>query len=180
MGQSLIESHRRLLSKWRYKMDLIGPGDMEHHFVDGVQAVEGLSLTGQWVDLGSGAGFPGIALAAQYPEVQVTLIESRQKRATFLRQVCLQGKAHNTTVLCTRTEHVEGPFDGVISRAYKPPLLFLEDALRLTTIGGRAIVMLGEHGSFTIPNNWVLQSEKVYLLSKEHGLRKRWVLERVS
>ena len=180
MGQSLIESHRRLLSKWRDKMDLIGPGNMEHHFVDARQAIEALSLTGQWVDLGSGAGFPGIALAAEYPELHVTMIESRQKKATFLRQVCHQGKAKNITVRCTRTENINGPFDGVISRAYKPPLRFLEDALRLTKIGGLAIVMLGENGSFLIPEEWILQSEKVYTLPDDHGLRKRWVLERVS
>jgi 16S rRNA (guanine(527)-N(7))-methyltransferase RsmG len=161
-------------------MDLIGPGDMEHHFVDATQAIKALSLTGQWVDLGSGAGFPGIALAAEYPAIHVTMIESRQKRATFLRQVCHQGNAQNITIQCARTENIHGPFDGVISRAYKPPLLFLEDALRLTKIGGLAIVMLGEHGSFPIPKEWLLQNEQVYTLPDEHGLRKRWVLERVS
>ena len=44
-------------------MDLIGPGDMEHHFVDAQHAVGDLHLTGRWVDLGSGAGFPASRLA---------------------------------------------------------------------------------------------------------------------
>ena len=160
-------------------MDLIGPGNMNHHFVDAEQAVSNLSLEGNWVDLGSGAGFPGIALGAIYPEVQVTMVESRQKRTIFLKQVVRQGQANNITILCQRTEDLEGTFDGVISRAYKPPLDFLKDAKRLTNIGGMAICMLGEHGSFDIPKDWELIDEKVYLLDNDHGLRKRWLLKRV-
>ena len=160
-------------------MDLIGPGDMNHHFVDAEHAISNLQLEGSWVDLGSGAGFPGIALGALYPEVQVTMVESRQKRTTFLKQVIRHGKADNIAILCQRTEYLEGTFDGVISRAYKPPLDFLEDAKRLTNIGGMAICMLGEHGSFEIPPEWTLIDEKVYLLDNDHGLRKRWLLKRV-
>ena len=144
-------------------MDLIGPGDMNHHFIDAEQAVLNLSLKGNWVDLGSGAGFQRFALGALYPEVQVTMVESRQKRTIFLKQVVRHGKADNIRILCQRTEDLESTFDGVISRAYKPPLEFLEDAKRLTTIGGMAICMLGEHGSFEIPPEWTLIDEKVYL-----------------
>ena len=64
-------------------MDLIGPGDMNHHFIDAELAISNLPLKGSWVDLGSGAGFPGIALGALYPEVQVTMVESRQKEPYF-------------------------------------------------------------------------------------------------
>lgn len=161
-------------------MDLIGPGDMEHHFIDSQQAVSGLQLTGSWIDLGSGAGFPGIALGAIYGNVHLTMVESRQKRTTFLKQVVHQGKADNITVLCKRTEQIEGPFDGVISRAYKPPLDFLEDAKRLTNVGGFAICMLGKHGSFDIPIEWTLSDEKIYSLNDMHGQRKRWLLRRVA
>ena len=161
-------------------MDLIGPGDMDHHFIDAQQAVSGLQLRGNWIDLGSGAGFPGIALGALYPSVQLTMVESRQKRTTFLKQVVHQGKADNITVLCTRTERIEGIFDGVISRAYKPPLEFLADAKRLTNIGGMAICMLGAHGSFNLPTEWTLLDEKTYSLNGEHGQRKRWLLKRIA
>lgn len=160
-------------------MDLIGPGNMEHHFIDSTAALSDLNLTGTWADLGSGAGFPGIALGALYPDIQLTMVESRQKRATFLRQVAHQGKAKNITILCQRTENLTGPFDGVISRAYKPPLEFLADAKRLTEVGGYAICMLGEAGTFDIPKEWTLVDEKVYFLDEEHGHRKRWLLKRV-
>ncbi len=161
-------------------MDLIGPGDMEHHFVDANQAIEGLHLQGRWIDLGSGAGFPGISLAAHYPAIDLTMVESRQKRTIFLRQVVLHSKADNITIVCERTENISETFDGVISRAYKPPLEFLKDAKRLTTVGGFAICMLGENGSFNIPLEWTLVDEKVYRLTEEHGYRKRWLLKRVT
>ena len=161
-------------------MDLIGPGDMEHHFNDAELALSDLPIHGKWVDLGSGAGFPGIALGALYPSVQVTMVESRQKRTIFLQQVIRHGQAQNITLLCQRTEDLNGTFDGVISRAYKPPLEFLKDAKRLTKIGGMAICMLGEHGSFVIPDEWTLADEKIYRLDNDHGMRKRWLLKRVA
>ena len=62
-------------------MDLVGPGPLEPHFQDAAGAVAGLEAVGRWVDLGSGAGFPGIALAARHPGAEVWLVESRRKRA---------------------------------------------------------------------------------------------------
>ena len=180
MRQSLIESHRRLLSKWRSKMDLIGPGSMEPHFTDAWSAVQNLPVEGPWVDLGSGAGFPGIALAACYQNSHITLIESRHKRAIFLKQVIQHAKAENATVICDRTERISGPFHGVISRAYKPPLEFLEDADRLTDIGGYAVCLLGEESQFEPSSKWNLLEEMVYPISEEEGSRKRWLFQKVS
>jgi 16S rRNA (guanine527-N7)-methyltransferase len=161
-------------------MDLIGPGSMEPHFTDAWSAVQNLPVEGQWVDLGSGAGFPGIALAACYSNAQITLIESRHKRAIFLKQVIQQAKVSHATVLCERTERVSGPFNGVISRAYKPPLEFLEDADRLTDIGGYAVCLLGEDSYFQLPAKWTLVEEVVYPISEQEGSRKRWLLQKGS
>ena len=178
MRQSILDTHRQLLQKWRSKMDLIGPGNMERHFIDAISAIEDLPLSGKWIDLGSGAGFPGIALAALHPNIDVTLVESRHKRATFLKQVLLQGKISNATVLCTRTEDITDIFDGVISRAYKPPLEFLHDATQLTHPQGQAICMLGEDAFFDLPKDWQLLDEKIYPISEIEGNRKRWLLQR--
>ena len=59
MSQKFIDIHRQVLHKWRKSMDLIGPGEMEHHFVDAIAAVDSLEISGYWIDLGSGAGFQG-------------------------------------------------------------------------------------------------------------------------
>ena len=49
-------AHQALLERWRTAMNLVGPGDPEHHFVDSAAAVSGLPAVGRWIDLGSGAG----------------------------------------------------------------------------------------------------------------------------
>ena len=129
--------HLETLRKWRKAMDLVGPGPLQPHFLDAACAVRWLEPTGVWADLGSGAGFPGVALAAHHPHLEVHLVESRRKRAQFLRQL-RAGK-----VLCQRSEELpDGAYDGVISRAYRRPELYLADALRLLKPGGSAVLML--------------------------------------
>ena len=136
--------HQQLLEKWRGAMNLVGPGDTLHHFEDAAGAVNGLTVEGRWVDLGSGAGFPGIALAARHPQAEIHLVESRSKRVAFLRAV-LQGTGlSNLRIHHCRTEAMEAGFDGAISRAYKPPEGYLADAARLLLPGGTAVLMSGQ------------------------------------
>ncbi len=136
------QAHHDLLAKWRKAMDLVGPGPLGPHFQDAARAVSWLPATGAWADLGSGAGFPGIALAARHPDAQVTLVESRQRRASFLGQVVLRAALPALTVFHGRTESLPGGvWDGVVSRAYRPPLDYLADARRLLRPGGVALLM---------------------------------------
>jgi 16S rRNA (guanine527-N7)-methyltransferase len=136
--------HRTLLERWRTAMNLVGPGPVDGHFIDAVGAVDGLDAHGKWADLGSGAGFPGIALAARHPAVSVVLIESRAKRATFLSTVVRDAGLNNATVFHGRVEDVLPGFDGVISRAFRPPEDYLEDAARLLNPDGQAVLMSGD------------------------------------
>lgn len=148
-----LDAHRELLGKWRKAMDLIGPGPMEPHFEDALGATEGLDATGDWADLGSGAGFPGIALAARYPDARVQLVESRDKRARFLTKVVRAARLDNASVHRMRTEDlVAGSLDGLISRAYKPPVrVLIEDAARLLRPGGTVALLLGDGRDIDAP-----------------------------
>ncbi len=134
----LERHHLATLERWRHAMDLVGPGPLEVHFEDAARAVAWLpSPAGVWADLGSGAGFPGVALAAHFPQLTVHLVESRRKRAVFLRQL----KAGE--VKCLRSEELpDESYDGVVSRAYKAPEAYLADARRLLKPGGVALLML--------------------------------------
>ena len=67
------------------------------------------------VDIGAGAGFPGIPVAAARPDCAVTLVESHQRKAVFLREATR--KLPNVRVLAKRAEDVAGEFDWAISRA---------------------------------------------------------------
>ncbi|MBN1335511.1 MAG: 16S rRNA (guanine(527)-N(7))-methyltransferase RsmG [Deltaproteobacteria bacterium] len=137
--------HFRLLEEWRTAMNLVGPGPVDPHFDDCEAAVRRLDPRGRWADLGSGAGFPGIAFAAWHPEVTLTLVESRQKRAAFLEQVVREAGLPNASVLCGRVEDLpRAAFDGVIARAFAPPAQTLETALPLLVPGGQAVLLIAK------------------------------------
>jgi 16S rRNA (guanine527-N7)-methyltransferase len=136
--------HFALLERWRGSMNLVGPGPIEPHFIDSRGAVRGLEASGSWADLGSGAGFPGIALAENHPEATVILVESRSKRAAFLKRVLSETGLANAEVFHGRTEDLAPGLDGVIGRAYRPPGLLLEDADRLLLPDGVAVILSGE------------------------------------
>jgi len=143
----LVETHRRLLAQWRKKMNLVGPGDLDEHYQDSARALSWLKPTGRWVDLGTGAGFPGVAMAALFPELRIDLVDSRSKRCAFLNRVLTEAvvSPERVQVHCTRVETLpSNSWDGVVSRAFAPPETALEHARRLLVPGGTAILFLQE------------------------------------
>ncbi len=148
--QDLLETHRRLLAQWRKTMNLVGPGDLSEHYQDSERALAWMKPSGRWVDLGSGAGFPGIVLASMYPELQVDLVDSRSKRCAFLNRVLTEAGigTERVRVHCQRVEKLEGgQWDGVVSRAFAPPPKALSHARRLLVPGGTAVLFLQEETS---------------------------------
>ncbi len=142
MSTDPVAVHRELLESWRKAMDLVGPGPVDEHFADAEGAVRGLGARGRWLDLGSGAGFPGIMLAARFPEAQVTLVERRQKRAAFLEEVVARAGLANARVFLGDSADLDlAAWDGVVSRAYKPPPDYLADAIELLVPGGVAVLL---------------------------------------
>ena len=170
------EIHRALLERWRKAMNLVGPGPVEPHFIDAMGAVAGLEAVGRWADLGSGAGFPGIALAARFPSASVLLVESRAKRATFLAQVIREAQLDNASVFHGRVEDLSTGFDGIISRAFRPPEAYLADAQRLLTPGGRAVLLSGDPPPMF--EGWVVEETVEYAVAD--GTRTRTSLTRES
>lgn len=98
-------------------------------------------------DLGSGAGFPGIPLAIVRQAAQVSLVESRRKKANFLREVLRAAALANAEVIEERAEqladHVSNPWDIVVSRAVWTLSDFLDVGERLLVPGGLAVAMKG-------------------------------------
>ena len=88
-----LEKHRALLAAWAPKINLIGPHEIgqywRRHALDSLQLLLHARGAGRWIDLGSGAGFPGLVLACgliDRPGAEVVLIEPNPKRAAFLRE----------------------------------------------------------------------------------------------
>jgi 16S rRNA (guanine527-N7)-methyltransferase len=97
------------------------------------------------LDVGSGAGLPGIPLALARPEWQLTLLDSSHKKTTFLRQVVIELGLTNVDVVCDRVETWQSPrsFDTVVSRAFSDLPEFLALAGKLCAKTGMVVAMKG-------------------------------------
>jgi len=93
-------------------------------------------------DLGSGAGFPGLALAVALPDAEVNLIESQRRKCEFLERVCAAAAVENARVVCSRAEEWSDGLsrnDIVVARALAPKTVVLEYAAPLLRIGGAVV-----------------------------------------
>jgi 16S rRNA (guanine527-N7)-methyltransferase len=111
------------------------------------------------LDVGSGAGLPGIPLALALPDARVTLLDSNHKKAAFLRQVVTELELRNAEVACERVESWKpaARFEVVISRAFSDLAEFATLAGRHVAAEGRLIAMKGVHPHDEIaqlPQGW--------------------------
>lgn len=108
-----------LLKKWSKSLNLIAHSTIsdieERHFKDSEQLLQLIQEDAKLIDLGSGAGFPGMILAIN--GVDTTLVESDEKKCVFLETVSRETKTH-ATILCNRIEKVSTntPFDIITAR----------------------------------------------------------------
>jgi 16S rRNA (guanine527-N7)-methyltransferase len=166
---TLAKAHWSLLERRRHALDLIGPGDVGPHFEDCKEALRGLDPTGRWVDVGSGAGFPGLVLAAMYPGCAVDLVESRKKRAVFLESVILAAaddvkkRGGPVRVIADRAESLpEHAYDGFTARAVAAPEELMKLIRRLVKPGGRAMLMVGP--SAVAPPGVTVLADRAYTI----------------
>lgn len=142
------------LKKWSGKVNLIAKGSsdeqiIENHFLDSLILLE--LLRGEEVhllDVGSGAGFPGLVLKAAQPAMRLTLVEPRLKRVSFLRHVARTLELSEVEVLACRVEDEKllpsgTPFTHITSRAVTEVAGFLEMTARFAGPGVRIICMKG-------------------------------------
>src|ERR1700732_4511936 len=120
-----IQRYIAMLLAWNEKVNLTAIRDpvevLYRHFCESMYAAVAVpSLTGRLADVGSGAGFPGLALKIVRPDLYVFLIESNVKKATFLAEVIRELGVADTRVLVSRYEELDeeiAPVDIVCSRA---------------------------------------------------------------
>ena len=140
------------LKLWNARVNLTGlksDRDMVvKHFLDSLAVLPFLGGLLSLADLGSGPGFPGLALKLVRPELQLTLVEARQKKAAFLEYLISCLKLPGVRVACTHLTPPQarewGPhFQAVVSRATFPLGRFLELAAPLLLPGGLALALKG-------------------------------------
>jgi 16S rRNA (guanine527-N7)-methyltransferase len=140
-----------LLLKWNARVNLTAVREPEQivtrHFGESFFAARQLvppDWQGKVVDVGSGAGFPGVPLALWAPQAEVTLIESNSKKAAFLSEVIRALGLKNARVAGQRAELFAGSADIVTMRAVEQFERSLPAALRLVALGGRLALMIGK------------------------------------
>jgi 16S rRNA (guanine527-N7)-methyltransferase len=141
-----------LLLKWNAKLNLTAIRDPQEiitrHFGESLFAARQLFPTRDShesvIDVGSGAGFPGLPLKLWSPDVDMTLIESNQRKATFLREVIRALDVKSAVVLSERAESVSLRADVVTLRAVERFERILAVAFSLVKPGGRIALLIGE------------------------------------
>lgn len=162
---SQISAYLDLLLRWNARTNLTAVRSPEEiikrHFGESLFAAQqifpaggsagnsDMALAVSLADVGSGAGFPGIPIklwSAEFgaPQLYVVLIESHQKKATFLREVIRALKLTGIEVRATRAEQVTQSFDTVTLRAVEHFDQVLPAAARLLTPRGRIALLIGE------------------------------------
>ena len=146
----LISTYIDILLKWNARVNLTavrGPEEIvTRHFGESFFAAEVLrsgSVPASAIDLGSGAGFPGVPLAIDMAGTNVTLIESNHKKSTFLREVIAALKLKNAVVYTGRGEDYPSQAELVTMRAVERFDKALPIAVGLTVPGGRIGLMIG-------------------------------------
>ncbi|MGI6655821.1 MAG: 16S rRNA (guanine(527)-N(7))-methyltransferase RsmG [Desulfobulbus sp.] len=140
------------LRHWNRRINLVARNTtmeqaVELHFLDSLTLLPLLPDTGgRLLDIGTGAGFPGLVLACARPELACILVEPRQKRVSFLKYLIRTLGLTNVELVADRIEEhradLQGRFTHVVSRALAEPERFLELIRPLMTPAVRAVLML--------------------------------------
>lgn len=167
LGPTQAEQLIRLLDElddWNQRMNLTAirerGAQITKHLLDSLSVQPFLRGT-RIVDVGTGAGFPGIPLAIINPEREFTLLDSTGKKLKFIEHVAQLLQLPNIKTLHTRAEDYkpEQRFDIVISRAVGPVVRFMQWSSHLCVGGGRLLAMKGRYPHEeleNLPNGWKL------------------------
>lgn len=157
-AQNKLLAYVTLLHKWNKVYNLTAIRDSQqmvsHHLLDSLAVLPFLT-GGRWLDVGCGAGLPGIVLAVAQPDWQFTLLDSNSKKTSFVQQAIIELGLKNATVHCARVEEWQPTekFDGIISRAFTQLADFLRITRHLMAPGGYWAAMKGapEHELAGLP-----------------------------
>ncbi len=186
----LFDGYLTELQHWNKKINITAITETDEiiikHFIDSLVLVNLGELCGKLADIGSGGGFPGIPLKIAKPELFVVLIESKRKKANFMRHILRKMGLSGVEVFNGRSEEFKQKeyFDCAVSRAFADVQTFWEHARPLLKKGGRALAMKGKNldreklfnnfkekqiGSFT---------KKTYVLPFQKGLRTLIIMQK--
>ena len=149
-------NYMNILIEWNKVMNLTNITETEEiiqkHFVDSLTILKSIKENDSIIDVGTGAGFPGIPIKIAFPETRITLLDSLNKRIKFLEEVINKLELKNIETIHGRAEEVahnkkyREKYDIAIARAVAPLNVLSEYLLPFVKIGGYAICMKGVKG----------------------------------
>ena len=150
-----LKKYKELLVEWNEKMNLTAiTEDYEvivKHFVDCLECTHLITNEKKIIDVGTGAGFPGMPLAIYYPQIEFTLLDGLNKRLIFLEEVVNKLGLKNVKIVHARAEEAARneeyfeSFDAVVSRAVANLPVLLEYTSPYVKVNGKCIVMKGDN-----------------------------------
>jgi 16S rRNA (guanine527-N7)-methyltransferase len=147
-SQQKLLAYLALLHKWNktYNLTAIRQPDQMviYHLLDSLAVLPYL-WHGKWLDVGCGAGLPGLVLAVVKPEWAFTLIDSNSKKTSFVAQAIIELGLKNVEVICGRVEDLPTKikYDGIISRAFADTQDFIVKTRHLLALDGGWAAMKG-------------------------------------
>lgn len=161
-----LSAYVGLLMKWNRVYNLTAIREeqkvVSHHILDSLVVLDHLPA-GTLVDVGSGAGLPGLPIAIAQPAREVTVLDSNQKKGAFLKQAVAELGLANVQVVIERVEDFRPlrPFEVVVSRAFSDLADFVNLAGHLCAPGGTMLAMKGLYPDAEIaqlPAGWTVES----------------------
>lgn len=161
--QKLLE-YIRLLNKWNKIYNLTAISELQqmvsHHLLDSLAILPYL-WAGRWLDVGCGAGLPGMVMAIVRPDWQISLVDSNSKKTSFVQQAVVELGLKNVSIHCARIETFQAAekFDGIVSRAFAELGDFLQVTHHLLGPNGRWAALKGrpEKELEVIPKIYVVE-----------------------
>jgi 16S rRNA (guanine527-N7)-methyltransferase len=146
VAQLKLLAFRDLLLKWNRTYNLTALRDpqqaISHHLLDALAILPHVGA-GPLLDVGSGGGLPGIPLAIARPDLSVTLVDTVQKKASFLQQAAIELELKSVAVHHARVEEMRGQYAQISSRAFAELARFVSLTHHLLAPGGRWLAMKG-------------------------------------
>ena len=172
--------YKELLMKWNNSFNLTSVKNTEivtHHFLDCLAVIPFINSS-RLLDVGTGAGLPGIVIAIVNPDIKVSLIDKVGKKITFIKRIIAELEIKNIETYHERVELLtsEEKYDGIISRAFSNMEVFIKSTKHLIKSQGVWYGMKSkkilDDEMININDPWVLEKLDIPFLQAERYLVK--------
>lgn len=190
---AMFETYYAMLADWNTRLNLttiISPEDVaKKHFLDSFAAAPYLKNGASIMDVGTGAGFPGIPLLILRPDLTLTLMDSQQKKLVFLDAVLKELKLSAECVHARAEDAGQNPryreqFDAALTRAVSGLPVLCELTLPLVKVGGISIAYKGDSSEELAASQNALEllhatAERV-IIPSDYGVRELVILTKTG